>query len=73
MEPVFIDLHIHTSENPESLNESYELDILKAKIEEIADGSDYLISLTDHNTINKSVYLKASKILKHILLFLCNS
>lgn len=61
MEPVFIDFHIHTSENPESMNESYDLDILKTKIEEIADGSDYLISLTDHNTINKPVYLKGWK------------
>jgi len=68
MEPVFIDIHIHTSENPESLNESYDLDILKTKIEEITDGADYLISLTDHNTINKPVYLKAVKKFKHILL-----
>lgn len=68
MEPVFIDFHIHTSLNPESLNESYDLDILKTKIEEIADGADYLISLTDHNTVNKSVYLKAVKKFEHILL-----
>jgi 5,10-methylenetetrahydrofolate reductase len=57
MEPVFIDVHIHTSVNPESLNESYDLDMLKIKIEEIADGADYLISLADHNIINKPVYL----------------
>lgn len=68
MEPVFIDFHIHTSDNPESLNESYDLDMLKTKVEEIANGADYLISLTDHNTINKSVYLKAVQKLKHILL-----
>lgn len=68
MEPVFIDFHIHTSDNPESLNESYDLDMLKKKIEGIADGADYLISLTDHNIINKSVYLKAAKILSNILL-----
>lgn len=68
MEPVFIDFHIHTSDNPESLNESYDLDMLKTKVEEIANGANYLISLTDHNTINKSVYLKAVKKLKHILL-----
>lgn len=68
MEPVFIDVHIHTSNNPDRLNESYDLDILKARIEEIADGADYLISLTDHNTINKPVYLKAVQTIKHILL-----
>jgi len=68
MEPVFIDFHIHTSDNPESLNESYDLDMLKMKIEEIADGSEYLISLTDHNIINKPVYLKAVQDIKNVLL-----
>jgi hypothetical protein len=68
VEPVFIDLHIHTSDKPERLNESYDLGVLKAKVEEIADGADYLISLTDHNTINKPVYLKAVQLIKHILL-----
>ena len=41
MEPVFIDFHIHTSNNPESLNESYDLDILKTKVKEIANGARY--------------------------------
>ena len=68
MKPIFIDLHIHTSENPNGLNESYDLDLLKEKIEEIAEGSPYLISLTDHNTINKSIYLKAVEKFEHILL-----
>lgn len=68
MQPVFVDFHIHTSENPDNLNESYDLDLLKEKIESIADGDDYLISLTDHNTINKLVYLKAVEQFKHILL-----
>jgi len=68
MEPVFIDFHIHTSDNPERLNESYDLDMLKSKIEDITDGADYLISLTDHNIINKPVYLKAVEKFKHILL-----
>ncbi len=68
MEPVFIDFHIHTSENPENLNGSYDLDKLKTQIENIAQGSDYLISLTDHNTVNKPIYLKAERIFKHILL-----
>lgn len=68
MESVFIDLHIHTSDNPDKLNSSYDLGLLKRKIEEVSEGSDYLISLTDHNTVNKSVYLKAAEIFKHILL-----
>ena len=68
MEPVFIDLHIHTSDNPDNLNDSYDLDLLKQKIEEIAEGSAYLISLTDHNTINKPIYLRAVQKFEHILL-----
>lgn len=68
MKPIFIDLHIHTSENPNNLNQSYDLDLLKEKIEDIAEESSYLISLTDHNTINKPVYLKAVDKFDHILL-----
>jgi hypothetical protein len=68
MKPIFIDLHIHTSENPDDLNESYDLDLLKEKIEKTAEGSPYLISLTDHNTINKPIYLKAVDKFEHILL-----
>lgn len=68
MEPVFIDLHIHTSKKPDNLNKSYDLDLLKEKIKEVAEDSPYLISLTDHNTINKPVYLKAVEKFDHILL-----
>ena len=68
MEPVFIDLHIHTSPNPDDLNNSYELDLLKKKIEEFTEGSAYLISLTDHNTVNKPIYLRAVQKFEHILL-----
>ncbi len=68
MEPVFVDLHIHTSDNPDNLNVSYDLDLLKSKIEEIAENSAYLISFTDHNTVNKPVYLKAVDKFEHILL-----
>jgi hypothetical protein len=68
MEPVFIDLHIHTSDNPNELNQFYDLDLLKDKINEIAEGSAYLISLTDHNTVNKPIYLRAVQKFEHILL-----
>ena len=68
MEPIFIDLHIHTSDNPDNLNDSYDLDLLKSKIEEVAEGSVYLISLTDHNTVNKPIYLRAVQMFEHILL-----
>ncbi len=68
MQPVFVDLHIHTSDDPSNLNGSYDLALLKRKIEEVADGSPYLISLTDHNTINKSAYLEAEKLFPELLL-----
>jgi len=53
MDPVYLDLHIHTSKNPNSLNENYDLDTLINKVEDAAQGSNFLISFTDHNTINK--------------------
>ena len=68
MDLVFLDFHIHTSQNPENLRDNYDIDTLKSRIEEIADGSDYLISLTDHNTINKPAYLEAVKKISHLLL-----
>ncbi|MBS1571800.1 MAG: PHP domain-containing protein [Bacteroidetes bacterium] len=61
MTPVYIDLHIHTSEDPNSLNKSYDIDLLDRNIKKFNGNSDYLISLTDHNTINEEVYLKALK------------
>lgn len=68
MKPVYIDLHIHTSENPDDLNNAYDLECLKRKIEETAEGEHYLIALTDHNTINKAVYLKAVEMFDNIIL-----
>lgn len=59
MQPVYIDVHIHTSENPDQLNQSYAIDVLFSKIREKAQGQKSLISFTDHNTINKKVYLDA--------------
>ena len=68
MEPVFLDFHIHTSSNFEVPNESYDLAALKTGIESIADGSPYLISISDHNFINKKIYLKAANEIQNILL-----
>ena len=61
MESVYIDVHIHTSENPDCLNENYDIDTLFSKIRYASQGQQSLISLTDHNTINKKVYLEALK------------
>lgn len=68
MKAIYTDLHIHTSENPNEINESYNLDLLISKIEEFSTGSDFLISLTDHNTINKAVYLKLLEKTKNVIL-----
>lgn len=59
MEPIYIDIHIHTSDDPGRLNQHYNLDLLLQKVATEAQGADYLISFTDHNTINKDVYLSA--------------
>lgn len=59
MEPVFIDIHIHTSENPNKKNETYDLDKLLEKINDYTSNSKALISFSDHNFINKKVYLAA--------------
>lgn len=59
MIPVYLDTHIHTSDNPNNINQNYDVQLLIKKIKEFNDNSDFLISLTDHNVINKSAYLKA--------------
>ncbi len=61
MEPVYLDLHIHTSDDPNSLNQNYDLETLILKVKGKAESEDFLISLTDHNTINEKVYLEARK------------
>lgn len=61
MNPIYLDLHLHTSDDPNSLNDLYDLDLLISKIKSYNGDSDFLISLTDHNTVNKPVYLKAVK------------
>lgn len=59
MEPIYIDIHIHTSENPDSLNTNYDVTTLFSKVNDVGRGAMCLISLTDHNTINKDAYKKA--------------
>jgi len=68
MKSVFIDFHIHTSKNPENINSFYDIAALKRGIESVSDGSDYLVSLTDHNVINKKAYLNAINVLDNILI-----
>lgn len=61
MNPVYLDLHIHTSEDPCKPSTNYDLEFLNNKIEETSQGSPYLISFTDHNFINGPIYLNAVK------------
>lgn len=59
MIPIYLDLHIHTSENANVVNDQYDVNVLIEKIKSFNGNSPFLISFTDHNTINKSAYLKA--------------
>ncbi len=59
LDPVYIDIHIHTSENPNNLNEHYDIRKLFERIDVNAQGAESVISLTDHNVINKNAYLEA--------------
>jgi len=68
MNPIYLDLHIHTSENPEKFNDNYNIEKLIQGINTISKNSDYLISLTDHNSINKKAYLTAIDKVPHLLL-----
>ncbi len=68
MNPIYTDLHIHTSDNPDNPNDSYDLELLVKKILEFNKESEFLISLTDHNFINTKAYLKAKELGINIIL-----
>ena len=59
MEPVFIDIHIHTLSNPDNLNVDYDVETLFSKVRSKAQGQSILLSFTDHNVINKKAYITA--------------
>jgi len=67
VQPVYLDLHIHTSENPDHLDHAYDVATLQEKISVCAKGSPYLISLTDHNALNKAAYLNAVPLFTNLL------
>jgi hypothetical protein len=68
LKPVYLDLHIHTSKDPDKLDAAYDVATLHEKVQECALGSPSLISLTDHNTINKVAYLNAATLFPHLLI-----
>lgn len=68
MKPVYLDIHIHTSDNPNNLNNDYDVEKLLEKVKEVSRNSETLLSFTDHNTINKNAYLKLCSKTKNVLL-----
>jgi predicted ATP-dependent endonuclease of OLD family len=67
-EPVYVDLHIHTSEDENNLNDNYDVNTLVDRIKKQSQNSNFLISLTDHNTINTDAYLKLRDQIEHIII-----
>ena len=49
MKPVYIDIHIHTSEDPNRINTDYNCDVLMEQVRKISGEAEVLLSLTDHN------------------------
>ena len=46
MQPIYIDLHIHTSENANNLNTNYDIAELVGQIKKLNGDSPFMISLT---------------------------
>lgn len=68
MKPVYLDIHIHTSDNPNYLNKDYDIDALLSNVNTVSKNSEFLISLTDHNVINKDAYLNLVEKAPNVLL-----
>ena len=60
MQPVYIDLHIHTYPDANNRSTDYDVATLVRKIKEYNSDEPFLISFTDHNTINKEAYLSTT-------------
>lgn len=68
MQPVYIDLHIHTYPDANNRTTDYDIVTLVRKIKEYNGDEPFLISFTDHNTINRDVYLAAKAVGVNLLL-----
>lgn len=68
MKPIYIDIHIHTSEDANNINATYNCDVLMENVRKIAGDAEVVLSLTDHNTINKAVYLALKDKVDHLIL-----
>lgn len=67
MVPVFVDVHIHTSENPNKLDANFDVEKLLENVKNTG-GDDFLIALSDHNTINKQAYLNILRLTDKVIL-----
>ena len=61
MEAVYVDIHIHTTEDPNNMSCSYDVKALVENVKTLSKENPVLLSLTDHNTINKKAYLDLKK------------
>lgn len=61
MEAVYVDIHIHTTEDPNNMPCSYDVKALVENVRTLSRENPVLLSLTDHNTINKKAYLDLKK------------
>ena len=61
MSATYVDIHIHTSEDPNSLLTNYDVKELVRNVRKLSLDNPVLLSLTDHNTINKEAYLNLIK------------
>lgn len=68
MKPIYTDIHIHTSEDANNINEAYNCDILMENVRKMAGDAEVFLSLTDHNTINKVAYLALKDKVDHLIL-----
>lgn len=68
LQPVYVDIHIHTSDNPNLPNEDYNVDVLVSRLKKMAKNKPILVSLTDHNTVNKKAYIELCKKIDYVML-----
>lgn len=68
MQPVYLDLHIHTFPDANNPTSGYDVAMLVSKIKEYNGNEPFLISFTDHNTINREAYMTAKTLGVNLLL-----
>ena len=52
MKPIYIDIHIHTSEDANNINATYNCDVLMENVRKIAGDAEVVLSLTDLSLIH---------------------